>query len=117
MGELGYVFFWDPFQGAFVAFLEVAGEFSRRKEVHEFRLVHAVANEGDDAAVLGTNQGEARFFQRFALDTVFGRFPFFELAADADPLVLVDVVFFLDAVEQQVLAVLFNVAECGIEHV
>ena len=50
------------------------------------------------------------------MNAVFGRFPFFELAADADPLVLVDVVLFLDAVEKQILAVLFDVAESRVYH-
>ena len=116
MGELGYVFFGDPFQGAFVAVLERAGKFGCREQVHELSLVHAVANEGDNPSVLGANQREARFFESLALDAVLGRFPFLELAANANPLVLVDIVLFLDAVEQQVLAVLFDVAEGCVEH-
>ena len=50
------------------------------------------------------------------MDAVFGRFPFFELATDAYPLVLVDVVLFLDAVEEQVFVVLLNVAEGCVYH-
>ena len=115
MGEFRYVFLGNPFECSFVAVLEFTGEFRRREQVHEFCLVHAVANEGDNPSVLGTNQGEARFFESLALDAVLGRFPFLEFAANADPLVLVDVVLFLDAVKQQVLAVLFDVAESCIE--
>ena len=67
--------------------------------MHEFGLVHAVADEGDYAPVFGPDECESCFFKRFAVDTVFGGFPFFELATDANPLVLVNVVLFLDAVE------------------
>lgn len=105
-----------PFQYAFIALLDGSSKFGCGKEVHEFGLVHAVADERDDAAVLGADEREACFFERFAVDAIFGRFPFFELSANADPLVLVDVVFLFDAVEQQVLAVLFDVAKGCVYH-
>ena len=106
----------DPFQFALVAVLERAGKFGCCEEVHEFRLVHPVADEGDDASVLGADERKSRFFKRFAVDAVFGRFPFFELAPDAYPLVLVDVIFFLDAVEQQVFIILLDIAESRVNN-
>ena len=105
-----------PFQYAFVALLDGSCKFGCGKEVHEFGLIHAVADERDDSAVLGAYQRESRFFECFAVDAVFGRFPFLELAANAYPLVLVDVVLFLDAVEEQVLVALFDVAESRVYH-
>ena len=116
MWQFAHFLLIDPFQNAFVAVLERARKFGRCKQVHEFGLAHAVADERNDSAVFGANQRESRFFERFAADAVFGRFPFLELATDAYPLVLVDVVLFLDAVEEQVLVALFDIAESRVDH-
>ena len=114
--QLAHLRLVDPFQVPLVAFLERSREFRGREQVHEFRLIHPVADEGDDAAVLGPDEGKAGLLEAFPADAVFRRFPFHELPADAYPLVLVDVVLLLDAVQQQVLAVLFDIAEGRVDH-
>ena len=72
--------------------------------------------EGDYAPVFGPDECESCFFKRFAMDTVFGGFPFFELASDTYPLIFVDVIFFLDTMEEQIFAVLLDIAEGCVNH-
>ena len=76
----------------------------------------AVGDEGDQAPVGVVREGEARLLPDLADEALFGAFLVLKLAADADPLVLVDVVFFLDAVEHEVLPLALDVAERGVPH-
>ena len=111
-GKLEEMFFLDPFEVALVAHDLVAGPVGTDKEVHVFRFPD-VGDEGDDAAVAPLRDGEARLFANFTEHAVFGALPFFELAAHAEPFVMVQVVFFLGAVKHEVAGAAFQVAEGG----
>ncbi len=67
----------------------------------------------DKPPVAPVGDGEARLLPDLPAHAVLGALARFELAADAQPLVLVDIVFLLGAVEHQILLALFQIAECG----
>ena len=56
------------------------------------------------------------FFFGLPQQTFVGGFVFQKLAADADPLVFIDVFFFFYPVEHQHLIAPGNIAKCGLEH-
>ena len=111
-GKFKELFLVDPFEVAFVAFDFVAGPFGADEEMHVFCFPD-IGDEGDDAAVAPLGDGIACFFEHFAQHAVLGALPFFELTADTEPFVVVQVVFLFGAVEHEVLVAAFQVAEGG----
>ena len=105
----------DPFQIPLVAevhfpFKAVGGE-----EVHEFALALRV-QEGDHATAAPGGQGQAGFLPDLSEQAFVRAFLWQEFAADADPFVVVDIVFLLDPVEHQHLISPGHIAQCGIFH-
>ena len=107
--------FFDPLQRALVAVGQRTGEAVRREQVHVFRLP-SVGHERDNAAVAPVCQRQAGLLTHLAQQALLRAFVRLKLAAHADPFVVVEVVFLLDAVQHQVAAVPLNVAERGVEH-
>ena len=102
-GEFEETLFLDPFEVALVAFNLVARPIGADEDVHVFVVVDVV-HKGDDAAVAPFRDGEAGLFPHLAQHAVLGALPFLELAAHANPFVVVLVVLFLGAVQHEVLA-------------
>jgi len=102
-GKVEQALFFNPFEVAFVAFDLVARPVGAYEDVHMFVVVD-VMHEGDDATVAPFRDGESCLFPHLAQHAVFRALPFLELAAHAEPFVVVEVVFFLGAVQHEVLA-------------
>ena len=102
-GKLKQAFFLDPFEVALVTFDLVSRPFGADEDVHVL-IVIDVMHKGDDATVTPFRDGEARLFPHLTQHAVFGAFAFLKLAAHAKPFVVVEVVFFLGAVQHEVLA-------------
>ena len=75
-----------------------------------------VGDEGDDAAVAPACEDEPRFLPDLPQQTVLRAFALLNLAADADPFVLVFVHFLFHPVEHQVVPAPFQVAQRGVSH-
>lgn len=101
-GKLKQTLFLDPFEVALVAFNLVAGPVSADEDVHVF-IVIDVMHEGDDATVAPFRHGETSLFPHLAQHAVLRALPFLELAAHAQPFVVVEVVFLLGAVQHEIL--------------
>ena len=86
------------------------------KQMHVFRPP-LVGDKGDDSAVAPGIQRETGLFPGLPQEAVLRALPFLELAPDSDPLVMIEVVLFLHAMEHQIRAVPFDIAEGGISHV
>ena len=114
-GKFEQALFFDPFEVALVAFDLVARPVSADEEMHVFAFPD-VGDEGDNAAVAPLRDGIARFFPHLAQHAVLGALPFFELAAHPEPFVVVEVVFFLGAVQHEVLAAALKVTLGGLFH-
>ncbi len=107
--------FLNPFEVAFVAVGLLARPVGADEDVHLLGGPDVV-DEGDDAAIAPRRDGEARFLKDFAPHAVLGAFAFLELAAHANPFVVVLVVFFLGAVQHEVLAAALQVTLGGLFH-
>ena len=107
--------FVNPFKVAFVANNLLTFPFCADKDVHLFCWPY-IMNKGNDAAITPLSDGEARFLKDFAPHAVLGALPFLELAAHANPFVVVFVVFLLGAVQHEVLAAALKVTLCGLFH-
>lgn len=117
MGKLREFFLGYPFQNAFVAIADFAREFFCMEKVHELGFFHAVALERDNARIARVFQLEAGFFADLAPNAILRAFALLEFSADANPLVAIDVVLFLDAVEHQVGTFFFDVTKGRVEHI
>ena len=84
--------------------------------MHIFRFP-PVGHKGDDAPVAVSGDGEPRLLVDLPQGALLGAFAVQELAADADPLVAVAVVFLFHPVEHQILpGGVFQIAKGGIAH-
>ena len=72
-----------------------------------------VRNKGNDAPRAVGCQGETCLFLYLTQHTFFRHFPRFKLAADTDPLVMVQVVFLFYPVQHQVTVIFFDITKCG----
>ena len=95
--------FVNPFEVAFVASDLFAYPVSANKDVHLFSRPDVVY-KGDNAAIAPLGHGKARFLIDFTPHAIFGALPFLELAANANPFVVVLIVHLLSAVQHEVLA-------------
>ena len=95
--------FLNPFEVTLVAFYLVSCPIGANKDMHVLVVIDVV-HEGDDAAVAPFRDGEACLLPHLAQHAVLGALPFLELAAHAEPFVVVEVVLFLGAVQHEVLA-------------
>ena len=107
-GEFEEALFLDPLEVALVAFNLIARPVGADENVHVLVVIDVVY-ECDNAAVAPFRDGEARLFPHLAQHAVLGALPFLELAAYAEPFVVVEVVLFLGAVQHEVLAAAFQV--------
>ncbi len=107
--------FLNPFEVAFVAVGLLAFPFGADEDVHLLGGPDVV-DEGDDATIPPRGDGKARFFKDFAPHAVLGAFAFLELAAHANPFVVVLVVLLLGAVQHEVLAAALQVTLGGLFH-
>ena len=108
-GESEEVLFLYPFEVALVAFDLVARPVSADEDVHVLIVVDVV-HKGDDAAVAPLRDGETCLLPHLAQHAVLGAFAFLELAAYAEPFVVVEVVLFLGAVQHEILRAAFQIA-------
>ena len=108
-GKVQQALFFNPFEVAFVAFDLVARPVGAYEDVHMFVVVD-VMHKGDDAAIALFSDGESCLFPHLAQHAVFRALPFLELAAHAEPFVVVEVVLFLGAVQHEVLATALQIA-------
>ena len=104
----------DPLQNALVALAKRALKAVGAEQVHI--LCPVGENERHDAAVAPVREREAGLLAHLAQDAVLGAFAGLELSADADPLVMVLVVVFLDAVEHQILLSALDIAKACVDH-
>ena len=102
-GKVQQVLLLDPFEVALVAFDLVTCPIGTDEDVHVFVVID-VMHEGDDAAVAPFRDGKARLLPHLAQHAVLWALPFLELAAYAEPFVVVEVVFLLGAVQHEILA-------------
>ena len=107
--------FVNPFKVAFVAYNLLTFPFCADKDVHLFGGPDIV-DESNDATIAPRGNGKARFLKDFAPHAVLGAFPFLELAAHANPFVVVLVVLLLGAVQHEVLAAALKVTLGGLFH-
>ena len=107
--QLQKAFFLYPFEVALVAYNLVSSPVGAHEEVHMFAFPN-VGDEGDDTAVAPLGDGEASLFEYLTQHTVLWALPFFELAAHAEPLVVVEVVLFFGTVKHKVLVTVFQIA-------
>ena len=105
----------DPRQLALVAVPQGSAAGRGVEQVHVFALP-AVADEGHDAAVAVLRQLQSRFLAEFAADAVVRAFVFLKFSADADPFVVIRIVFLFVAVQQEPTPVLLQIAKRGILH-
>ena len=75
-----------------------------------------IGNKGNDRAVAIRSERKAGFLERFPEDALFRTLLPFELAADADPFFMIQVVLLFHAVLHEVTTVFFNIAETGFDH-
>ena len=114
-GEFKEAFFLDPLEVTLVAHDFVADPVGADEEMHVLCLPD-VGDEGDDAAVAPLCHRVARLLPDLAQHAVLRALPFLELAAYAEPFVVVEVILFLGAVQHQVLRAVFQIAEGGLFH-
>ena len=69
--------------------------------MHILRFPH-IGNKGHNAAVAPMGEGQAGFLLRLAQHAVLGSLAVLKFAAHADPLVVVGIMFFFDAVESKI---------------
>ena len=105
-GQFKKALLFNPFEVAFVTFDVVASPVGANEDVHVFVVID-VMHKGDDAAVTPFRHGEAGLFPHLAQHAILGALPFLELAAHAQPFVVVEVILFLGAVQHKVLAAAF----------
>ena len=84
--------------------------------MHVFRSP-LVGDKGDDPAVAPAVQRKAGLLPCFTQKTVLRALPFFELAPDSDPLVVIQVILLLHPMEHQIRTVLFDITEGCIPHI
>ena len=102
--------FGNPFKVALIAHDLFTGPVGAHKEVH-ILVFPDVGDESDDAAVAPLGDGEACFFAHFAEHAILGALPFFEVAANTKPFVVVQVIGFFGTVQHQVLVAAFQVTK------
>ena len=95
--------FLNPFEVALIAIDLFACPVGANKDVHLFGGPDVV-HKGDNTAIAPLSDLKARLFADFAPHAVLGALPFLELAAHANPFVVVLVVHLLGAVQHEVLA-------------
>ena len=83
--------------------------------MHILRGVQGV-HEGDESPVPVVGQSQARLFQRLPQYAVLRTLLILELAAHADPLVVVQVIFLLDPVEHQIAVAPLQITEGRVDH-
>ena len=76
----------------------------------------AVGDKSDQPPIAVFRWGESGLLVHFPEHAVLGALPVLELAADADPLALIQIILLLDPVEHQTLTALTDVAEGGVDH-
>ena len=114
-GEVQQPLLLDPLQVALVAFDLLSGPVGADEDVHVLVIVDVV-HKGDDAAIAPLRDGKARLLPHLAQHAVLGALPFLELAAHAEPFVVVEVVLFLGAMQHEILAAAFQIAKCCLFH-
>lgn len=102
--------FVDPLQDALGAVMEFPGPLTSGKEEHIFSRC-LIGDEGNEATEPEFRQSEAGFLEDLPEQALDGGLALQELPADADPLSLIEVMLFFDAMEHQVLAISFQVAK------
>jgi len=105
--------FVNPFKVAFVANNLFAFPFCADKDVHLLGGPD-IMHKSDDAAIAPLGHGEARFLKDFTPHAIFGALPFLELAAHANPFVVVLIVFLLGAVQHEVLTAALKITLGGL---
>ena len=114
-GEVQKALFLNPFEVALVAFNLIARPVGADKDVHVLVFIYVV-HKSDNAAVAPFRDGEASLFPHLAQHAVLWALPFLELAAHAEPFVVVEVILFLGAVQHEVLRSAFQIAKCCLFH-
>ena len=69
-----------------------------------------IRHKSDDTAVIPGIHCQARLLANLPDSTFLRTFSFFKLAANADPFIMIDIVFLFDAVEHEIVAVLLQIA-------
>src|SRR5699024_2624913 len=115
VGDLQQAVPGNPLQHPLVALLQLPGEAVSGEQVHILGG-QAVGDKGDDPPVAVVRQGEAGLLAGLPEEAVLRALLVLELPADADPLVLIQVVFLLDPVEHQVFVTPADITERCIDH-
>ena len=115
MRDLGQLLPGEPFQHALVALFQGAGITVGSEQVHIFGGP-TVGHKGDDAAVAVIGEGQAGLLINLPQNAVLGTFPVLEFSADADPLIFIEIVFFFDPVEHEIVISTADITQGGVEH-
>ena len=110
------VLFFHPGEFALITCSRFSREAVCRVETHILHVLHRFAvfclcHKGNETAETPARQRVAGFLFYFTQQAFLRAFAKFRMAADADPLVLVDIVLFHRAVHHQIAVILFDVAQ------
>ena len=98
-----------PFQSALIAVAKRPFKSVSGKQVHIFAV--AAGDKRHNAPIRPACQRQPRFLSHFAKHTFFRTFARLKLAAHAQPLVMVHIVFLFDPVEHQGASFPFNITK------
>ena len=105
----------DPLQVTLIAFFQLSLKAIGSEKEHVLPFA-AVIEKGDDASALKACEGQAGFLHGFPADTIVGAFLSLEFSADADPLILIDIILFFHPMEHEYLVSPGDIAQTGFYH-
>jgi len=101
----------NPLQGSLIAVRQLTCKAIRRVEENVLHFVIIlIVHESQNAPESIACECQTCLFLCLPQDAVLRALPPLKLPANADPLVLIDVMFLLDTVDHQVFVIFFNVA-------
>ena len=104
--------FRDPLQRSLIAFRELPRKAVRRVEENVLHLlIVIVVYKSQDAPEPVVCERQTGLLLRLPEDTVLWTLPAFKLSADADPFVLIDVMFLFDPVDHQIFFIFFDITK------
>ena len=97
--QIEQLLIWNPFQPAFRGVDQLTGKHTGRKD-KDIPIIAFELGEHQQPAIFRISDGQSRLFEYFADHTFLGRFPGFELSAQAVPFSSMNVIGFLIAMNQ-----------------
>ena len=104
------IFFVHPFELSLIAFDGVTFKTVSRVERHIFYRILPV-HKGHNAPIPPGSQPVPRLLFHFTQETFFRTLSIFKMPSHTNPFILIYIIFFHCAMEHQILAVLFDIAQ------